>query len=69
MPKFKCQCGSRFSAPDAATVKEHGELCPSCYDMRQVLAFANSAGDTISESKALEVIKGIAITRLEHPRG
>lgn len=67
--KFKCPCGSHFYSGDVASVREHGGLCPPCYDLRQILAFARSAGDTLTADEALRVIEGIAATRLDRPRG
>jgi hypothetical protein len=60
------RCGGRCGK----VVERFGERCAACLeleDWRKVLAFASSAGDTISEREALEAIRAIARRRIGRP--
>jgi hypothetical protein len=67
--RFHCKCGSSFAAENQKLVDEHEGRCPPCYDLLQVLAFANSVGKvegevTITPELAIETIVNICRTRL-----
>jgi hypothetical protein len=51
-----------------AAVPAKGDTCAPCAqvdDWRKVLSFCTSAGDTLSEREALEVIRAIARRRID----
>lgn len=64
-------CQSSFAA-DSRDAREHDGLCPSCFDLRQILAFATWDVDAkvegnvekLTKEKILETIVIICKTRL-----
>lgn len=60
-------CGSIFHAPSPLD-PEHQGACPSCFDLVQILAFANSVGAPLNAKKTIRTIRIIALTRLD-PNG
>jgi len=54
-----CKCGAKVDRP--------GDRCPACLeleDWRKVLAFASSAGTTLSVLDALDMIRELATLRV-----